>query len=214
VQSEARQKAESQAASRAYLALAQELLRPPAPCLVAIGGLSGSGKSTLACRIAPLVGAAPGGLIIRSDVIRKELLGVSRLARLGPEGYTDDVNARVYQTMTKRAVTTLKAGQSVIADAVYARPSDRDEIAAVANDAGVPFIGVWLDGPIEVLTRRLRERVNDPSDATADVLERQARTEVGPLDWHRLDGSSDIETVQQSARAIIVQSVPLPVRVP
>ena len=69
--------------------MAQELLRPRAPCLIAIGGLSGSGKSTLARRLAPFVGAAPGALIVRSDVIRKTLLGVSPLTRLGPEGYTD-----------------------------------------------------------------------------------------------------------------------------
>src|SRR6185295_11257252 len=71
-----------QVAAREYLALALELIRPPAPSLIAIGGLSGSGKSTLARRVAPSIGAAPGALIVRSDLIRKTLLGVSPLTRL------------------------------------------------------------------------------------------------------------------------------------
>ena len=209
VQPDERQRRNLEAASREYLALAQELLHPRAPCLIAIGGLSGSGKSTLARRLAPAVGAAPGALIVRSDLIRKTLVGVSPLARLGPEGYTADVTRRVYQTMGERATTALEAGHSVVADAVYLRPRDREEIAAVARKAGVPFIGLWIDGPLEILASRLRARVNDASDATAEVLERQARTELGPLDWHRLDGSTDVESVQRSAEATMVAATPV-----
>jgi hypothetical protein len=203
VQPDERQQRDLQAASRKYLTLAQELLRPQAPCLISIGGLSGSGKSTLARRLAPFVGAAPGALIVRSDLIRKTLVGVSPLTRLGPEGYTADVTRRVYQTMGERAASALGVGHSVIADAVYARPPDRAAIAAVAREAGVPFIGLWIEGPREILARRLRERVNDASDATAEVLELQARAELGPIDWHRLDGSTDVESVQRSAQRFL-----------
>ena len=121
--------------------------------------------------------------------------------RLGPEGYAPAVTRRVYQTVAARALTALKGGHSVIADAVYASPHDREEIAAVARDAGAPFIGLWIDGPPEILARRLSERVTDASDATADVLQLQLRSEVGRLDWHRLDGSLNAETVQQCAEA-------------
>ncbi len=203
VQPDERHARELQAASRQYLALAQELLRPPAACLIAVGGLSGSGKSTLARCLGPLVGAPPGALILRSDVIRKMLLGVSPLTRLGPESYAPAVTRHVYQTIAERAVTTLKAGHFVIADAVYASPHEREGIAAVAREAGVPFIGVWIDGPPEILAARLRERVTDASDATADVLQLQLRTGIGRLDWPRLDGSLDAESVLRSAEAII-----------
>ena len=89
VQTDPRQRLDMESASRQYLALAQQLLRPIPPCLVAVGGLSGSGKTTLARRLAPSVGVAPGALILRSDLIRKMLLGVAPTTRLGPEGYTD-----------------------------------------------------------------------------------------------------------------------------
>ncbi|MDE2462950.1 MAG: phosphotransferase, partial [Alphaproteobacteria bacterium] len=49
--------------------LARDFLAPPPPRLIAIGGFSGSGKSTLARSLAPGTGAAPGALVLRSDVI-------------------------------------------------------------------------------------------------------------------------------------------------
>jgi predicted kinase len=179
------------------------------PGLIAIGGLSGSGKSTLARGLAPFIGAPPGALVLRSDVIRKTLLGVSPLTRLGPEGYTADMNRRVYETMAGRAAAALRAGHSAIADAVFARPDDRAALARIAQEAGVPFIGVWIDGPQEILAARLRQRAADPSDANPDVLDRQARSEIGAIDWHRLDGSGDAGSIRQAAEAIIVQSAPL-----
>ena len=52
-----------------YLAMAERMLCPPTPCLIAVGGLSGSGKSTLAMALAPCVGAAPGAVVIRIRTI-------------------------------------------------------------------------------------------------------------------------------------------------
>ena len=149
VQPDERQRRNLEVASRQYLALAETFLRPPPARLIAIGGFSGFGKSTLARRLGPGIGPAPGALILRSDVIRKSLLGIPPLTRLGAEGYTPEMTRRVYDTIAARALTALKAGHPVIADAVYASPQDRAAIAAVARDAGAPFAGVWLDGPLE-----------------------------------------------------------------
>jgi predicted kinase len=135
-------------------------------------------------------------------VIRKTLLGVAPLTRLGPEGYSPAMSRHVYRTMAERALTIVKAGHTAIVDAVYGSASDRDEIASLARQAGVPFIGLWLDGPPEMLARRLQGRVMDASDATAEVLQRQLLSPVGPLDWHRLDGSLDAERVRQCAEAL------------
>jgi predicted kinase len=201
VQPDERQKRALQAASRQYLALAQEFLRKPPPFVIAVGGLSGSGKSTLARALAPSIGPAPGALILRSDVIRKRLLGVAPLTRLGPEGYSPAMSRHVYQTLADRALATVKAGHTAIVDAVYGDVGDRDAIASIAHQAGVPFIGLWIDGPAPVLASRLQGRVMDASDAPPDVLRRQLLSPVGRLDWYRLDGSRDAEWVRQSAEA-------------
>ena len=51
----------------------------------AIGGLQGTGKSTLARALAPDLGPAPGALVLRSDEIRKRLLGRAPEETLPPE---------------------------------------------------------------------------------------------------------------------------------
>ena len=63
-------------AACAYLEAGLEHLSPPPPRLVAVGGLSGSGKSTFARLIAPGLGASPGAVVLRTDEVRKRLLGV------------------------------------------------------------------------------------------------------------------------------------------
>ena len=191
--------------ARQYLALAGDLLQPRAPLLVAVGGWSGSGKSTLARRLGPTVGPAPGAVILRSDVIRKQLLGVPLLTSLGPEGYAPAVTRHVYQTIADRARAALTAGHAVIADAVYGSAGERDEIADVARRAGVPFVGVWLEGRPRLLAKRIRARTADASDATPEVLQRQRRSALGPLDWHRLDGSWDAPAVEAAAAALLTQ---------
>ena len=134
-------------AARRYLALALAFLRPPSPCLVAVGGRSGSGKSTQSALAATGLGTAPGAIHLRSDLIRKELSGAGALTRLGADAYAPDVSARVYAVMRSRAAEALAARHAVVCDAVFAEPAERDAMAAVAAAAGVPFVPVWLEAP-------------------------------------------------------------------
>ena len=201
LQRDVARRSELQQLSVDYLAMAEQLLHPVAPRLVAVGGLSGSGKSTVALRVAPDVGAAPGAAVVRSDEIRKALCGVPRLTRLGPEGYTDDVSRRVYAAVAERARRLLRAGQSVIADAVWARQSDRDAIERVAADAGAPFVGLWLDAPESVLLERIAARRHDPSDADANVIRLQASTPRGAVQWAHVDAGRHLDVVVSDVRA-------------
>lgn len=194
---------ELQGATQEYLVLADTLLRPASPCLVAIGGFSGSGKSTLARQLAHHVGAAPGALILRSDLIRKQQLGVAPLTRLGAEAYLPDVSRHVYQTIGERARAALAAGHGVIADAVYASPQERDAIATVARDLGVPFLGLWMDAPPSLLAKRLSERPADVSDATSMVLDLQLQSGAGLVDWWRMDASVDMKAVEDHAERLV-----------
>jgi predicted kinase len=199
VQLDARQVSELEQLAREYLAMAERLLHPPSARVIAIGGLSGSGKSVLAMALAPSIGAVPGAVVIRSDEIRKRLCGVEPLQRLGPDGYTPEVSARVYATVEERAHLVVKNGHSAIVDAVHARPADRQAIERIAAAAAVPFTGIWLDAPEEVLIARATQRRLDPSDADESVIRMQRAQDPGVIDWHRIDASSSQREILRDA---------------
>jgi aminoglycoside phosphotransferase family enzyme len=192
LQTDPARRGELRALAREYLSMAEALLRPPSPCLVAVGGLSGSGKSTLALALAPSVGAVPGALVLRSDEVRKRLCGVGALDRLGPEGYTPDVSSRVDATLAEQASRVVHAGHSAIVDAVYAEPADRQAIERVAVGASIPFVGIWLDAPEHSLLARVNRRQLDPSDATAGVVRTQLARDTGAIAWHRIDAPTQV----------------------
>ncbi len=201
VQSDTSRIEESRHMAREYLAMAESLLAVPQPALIAIGGLSGSGKSAAAMARAPSVGAVPGAIVLRTDEIRKELCGVPRLQRLGPEGYTPEISSRVYLTLADRARVAIRAGYSVIADAVFARPADRETIERVALDLSVPFTGIWLEAPAATLIERVRSRRTDPSDADEAIVRRQLDQDPGAIDWHRVDASGAADDVLRAVAA-------------
>jgi aminoglycoside phosphotransferase family enzyme/predicted kinase len=199
LQQDVQRRLELEGMAREYLAMAEQLLHPLHPCLVAIGGLSGSGKSTLALNLAPSVGGVPGAVVLRSDETRKRLCGVPLLQRLGPEGYSSQVSERVYSTLADEAALVLRVGHSVVVDAVYARAADRDVIEGVAAAASVPFIGLWLEAPESELIARTEQRHNDASDADATIVRMQRAQNTGDIRWSRLDASAPVASVLSSA---------------
>lgn len=207
LQPDAERQEELQELAREYLAMAERLLNPPGPCLVAIGGFSGTGKSTLARELAPSLGAVPGAVVIRSDVVRKTLAGVSPLDRLGPEGYSSEMSARVYATVAERARALLREGHSAIVDAVYARPHDRESIERIAADAAVPFAGIWLEAPETTLVERVEQRRHDASDADAAVIRLQQEGETGEIGWRRLDASRSPAVVAEEASRYVREAM-------
>ncbi len=198
----AERQAES-AHARSYLALAGDLLRQAPPRLIAIGGLSGTGKSTLAAALAPTIGPFPGARVLRSDVIRKRLLGVALEERCPESGYAPAVTATVYSRMRQLAAEALAAGCSVILDAVAADPAERMGFAETAAASGAAFSGLWLEAPPALLEERIRNRRDDVSDATVDVLRRQLGWDIGPLDWTRISVAGDLASnVAAASRAL------------
>jgi hypothetical protein len=176
------------ATANTFLDAAQRFLKPsPSPRLVAVGGLSGTGKTALGGRLAPLSEPAPGALHVRSDVIRKRLMGVAPEDRLPPETYTPETSAAVYRQMLNDAGPALAGGYSVVLDGVFVRPEERRAAEALAARAGVPFRGLWLDAPVATLRARVKARRGDASDATATVVDRQTTYDTGEISWLRVD---------------------------
>jgi aminoglycoside phosphotransferase family enzyme/predicted kinase len=191
------------AVARGYLHLAHRALQPQPPRLIAIGGRSGTGKSSLAAALAPSLGALPGAVVLRSDVIRKRLFGREPTERLPPEAYKPEVSERVFATIAERARRLLAAGHSVIADAVYGHPEQRTAIEAVARQAHAPFTGIWLTAPEPVLEHRVGARVNDASDADARVVRLQRGIEKMWTRWRRLRVDRPLAEVAAEVRGII-----------
>ncbi len=189
--------------ARAYQQAALRFVQPPRPALIAIGGLSGTGKTTLAVALAPGLGAAPGAVIVRSDIERKRLAGLPWDARLPSEGYTQAASAQTYAELLRRARIVLAAGHAVIVDAVSSRPDERAAIEALARDAGVPFLGIWLDTPLDTARQRVDNRTGDASDAGAAVVERQRGYDLGDITWPRIDTGHSVERVVAQARALL-----------
>lgn len=190
--------------ARDYARRALDYLAPPPPRLVAVGGLSGSGKSTLARALAPSLGAAPGALLVRSDVIRKRLFGVAPEVRLPDAAYAPEWHAKVAATMLEQARAALAAGHAVILDAVHGHPEGRAAAEALAREAGVAFAGFWLDAPAETLVARVAARQGDASDATVEVVRRQL-SGGPPSDhgWRPLAAGGDLAAVVTEARAAL-----------
>lgn len=186
--------------ARSYLDLAIASLEPPPARLMAVGGLSGTGKTVLARALAPHLGAAPGAVVLRSDVIRKRLCGVAPSVRLPEEAYRGEVTERVYALLAERAAAILAAGHAVVVDAVSARPEERRALAAVAERAGVRFDGIWLEAPLPVRLARVAQRRGDASDATAEVVKRQDFYECGPFDWLRVEAGRVVADVLAECR--------------
>ncbi|WP_135465979.1 bifunctional aminoglycoside phosphotransferase/ATP-binding protein [Crenalkalicoccus roseus] len=179
------------AEAEGYLATAEARLDPPPPRLLAIGGLPGTGKSTLARALAPSLGAAPGALVLRSDEIRKRRHGAAPEERLPDSAYSAAASAAVFRDLFAAAAEVARGGHAVIADASFLSAADRAGIAAAAAAAGVPFTGIWLTAPAEVLRARVAARRGDASDATVAVLEAALARDVGPVDWTVLDAAAD-----------------------
>jgi predicted kinase len=84
-------------------------------------------------------------------------------------------------------MASLAGGYTAIVDATFLRPDDRQQITAYAKLARVPFIGIWLEAPSDVLMARLRDRGKDASDADILVLQQQFKMGIGVIEWHRMD---------------------------
>jgi aminoglycoside phosphotransferase family enzyme/predicted kinase len=175
-------------------------LAPASPRLVAIGGPSGTGKSTVARALAPFLGPAPGAVVIRSDVVRKQLMGVEETVRLPETAYIASVTKAVYELICERAATALAAGFTVIADAVYGDENEREALCRVAEGAHVPFRGIWLAAPRQVLESRIQSRRDDASDATVAVLRAQLEFISVPEDWTSVRAAGAAEKTATEVR--------------
>ena len=187
-------------AASACLSPALQYLQPPTPMLLAISGFSGTGKSTLAAALAPLIGAAPGAVHLRSDLERKSIFGAGETERLNDTAYSPAATTKVYATLSMKAQLALHARHAVVVDAVFSKPEERAEIEEVARRNNVHFRGLWLEASPDEMARRVAERVGDASDATPAVVRAQLDRGAGEIAWTRFNAAGSRESTLANAR--------------
>jgi predicted kinase len=166
--------------ARQLLALAHRWLRTAQPRLLLVGGLPGTGKSTLAQGLAA---DRPDVVLLRSDVVRKELAGLDPLtpagSAIGTGLYDRATSSRVYAELARRAQIELAHGRTVIVDASFQQVGDRDLLRRAATAAHAPMTELRCvldeDAAGGRILRRAAEGV-DASDATPDVAAAMAVT--------------------------------------
>lgn len=166
-------------AARNYLTLALKYAREARPALIVVCGMSGTGKSTLAYLLQNRVGFD----LLRSDVVRKRLIGVAPTTRLSTEynagAYSREFTERTYAMLLDEIGTRLGQGTGVIADATFAAAADRARVSELAARAGVPILFVECTASEREVLRRLEIRTtrsDEVSDAGAAVYLRQRAT--------------------------------------
>ena len=185
--------------AKRYFDLALRLVDPKPPMLAAIGGLSGTGKSALALGLAGMVEPPPGAVIVRSDIVRKQLFDVDDSTPLPEAAYQAEISQRVYDLLSKTASRILAQGCSVILDAVFQRDTQRAGLPDLARRHHARFVGLFLTADLATRVSRIARREHDASDATPDVAVRQEATAIGTVDWRMVDASgTPADTLQRS----------------
>ena len=189
----ARDTGDTMRSARAYFDLARRTIAPKAPLLVAVGGLSGTGKSVMARALAPSLLPQPGAVVLRSDVLRKQLFKVHETDRLPESAYGAEISEQLYEILVQRAVRVLSQGHSVVVDAVFAREEERNAVRDAAHRLNVRFIGLFLVADLATRQRRVGRREQDASDATPEIAGLQETYNIGPIDWAVIDASGTPE---------------------
>jgi aminoglycoside phosphotransferase family enzyme/predicted kinase len=189
--------------AQAYFKLAQRLIVPATPVLIAIGGLSGTGKTVLARALAPRLTPAPGAVLLRSDTERKALHHVEQTERLPPEAYAPSETDKIYEILLDKAARVIRAGHSAVVDAVFARLDQRARIEALAVGAGIRFVGLFLTADLAIRLARVGRRAADASDADGAIARLQEEYDLGSVTWQRIDASrTPAHTLQQALNVL------------
>lgn len=146
-------------------------------------GMSGSGKSLITTAL------FRDAEVLRSDVVRKEMLGIGRNQHVyvdyGSGIYSADITKRTYEAMADAAVRQASAGKRVILDATFLKAAQRETLFDRCTAAGLnPFV-VYCVADEQTLRKRVARRMgdgNDVSDGHMAVLDRQLQTMEEPTE--------------------------------
>ncbi|WP_082895496.1 bifunctional aminoglycoside phosphotransferase/ATP-binding protein [Rhodococcoides corynebacterioides] len=154
---------------RAHTALALDHLRRGAVGLALVSGVPGTGKSTVARGLAARI----GGVVISSDIVRREIAGtdptVSMTAGLYTGLHTPSCTGHTYAEMLRRARRLLAHGVSVVLDATFTDPVHLSRASMIAECTHSRLLHLECRAPDSVALARIEQRRGGPSDATTEM---------------------------------------------
>ncbi|MGQ0824507.1 MAG: bifunctional aminoglycoside phosphotransferase/ATP-binding protein [Actinomycetota bacterium] len=187
-----------------HLTLARQHLERAAVTLAIVGGLPGTGKSTLADSL----GARLGWIVLRSDLVRKELLGIAGHASAadsyGQGAYGAHITDQAYGELLRRARCALEQGESVILDASWTARPRREAARHVAESSASDLVDIQCVAPGDVAADRLRARTEAfGSDATPEIARTMAERADAVSSAHALDTDRPAADVLADALALL-----------
>jgi aminoglycoside phosphotransferase family enzyme/predicted kinase len=210
-------RAHLQRRAESYFALAAQYAdRLTRPLLLFTTGLIASGKSTVADGIATALDLD----LFSSDRVRKEMAGITpetcQRAAYGANLYSAAATQRTYDALADLARQALGQGDSVILDASFAKRTERQRMAALAQEMRAQCCVLECWAPEATLRARLRARERLPtsiSDAREEILD-QFQRDYEPVQADegtscvRLDTTQGVEQCVQQALATIQEQRP------
>ncbi|MFM1846546.1 MAG: phosphotransferase domain [Pseudomonadota bacterium] len=166
-----------------YLDAAGDIVTPGPLRIIGVGGLSGSGKSTLARSLAKRL----DGIVVRTDVVRKHIVGLRPLDIAPESAYTADISGEVYRGLIERARSAAPRGGVIILDGVHHEEWQRQASERLADELHAPFTGLWCSVSKAVALQRVAARSDDASNAHAGIIERQYAAPPREVRWSVVD---------------------------
>ena len=174
-------------------------------------GLTGSGKSTLARRLASRYSLQ----VLRSDVVRKELLGLDATERrhvpFGEGEYSPATTQHTYDAMVDKAEALLAEGHSVVLDGCYLKRDQRAGAVALARRLGVPFVLFECRASEDVVRERLARRAQKTASVSdgrweiyqAQLVEYEPPEELSHPERIVVDRSRPIEELLETLHPLM-----------
>jgi aminoglycoside phosphotransferase family enzyme/predicted kinase len=159
--------------------------------LILMSGLSGSGKTTRAKKLAPQLNA----IHIRSDAVRKHLVGIPLEQQGDGEIYSFDWSQKTYGRLLELGILLAARGFKVILDAKYDRIQWRQPVIQQAEANNIPLQIIHCTAAKEVLRERLAKRTQDISDATPEVLSKQEFEAFSPTEQKYVTNELDLKYI-------------------
>ena len=191
--------------ARAHLEQAHAHLTAGRVQLVLVGGLPGTGKSTLASGLERELGMC----VVRSDELRKTLGPAPSWTQDEMDFcrglYAPAITDATYERMRSEAKVALSLGESVVLDASWSDPDQRQLARVLAASLHADVVEIRCELPEEIAIERLRSRMaagDDASDATPAIAALMAARNALWPEAHTID-TADASTALAQAVGLV-----------